>query len=55
MLEDQDRGFAGHTRDLAKNEFVGNQVAKYGNGHFGKRLDNLPQAFGLFRMLTHVA
>ena len=57
MLQDQDRSLARDPRDLAKNEFVGHQIAEDSDRHLWERFDDLPQAtaqlFGLFGMLIH--
>ncbi len=53
MLENQHRRFARHARNLAEDEFVGDQVAQHRDGDLGKRLDDLPEAVGFFGMLGH--
>ena len=55
MSEDQHRGFARYTGNLAEDEFIGHHIAGHGHRDFGKRLNDPPQAFGLFGMLVHRA
>ena len=41
MLQDQHWRFARHAGNLAKDEFIGNQVGKHGYGNARERLHNV--------------
>ena len=54
MAEDEHRSFAGHTRDFAEYEFIGDHVTKNGDGHARKALHDLGQAIRFSWGLAHV-
>ena len=53
MLQDEHRRFARDARDLAEDEFVGDQIGQDGDRYVGKRLDDLLPAFRVFQVFGH--